>query len=207
MRALTLFLFLLCFLSLPSRAGEPLFGPKEPVEFETTLIDDPYGFFVEGFTVGLFPTSANDPEPLDLDGSFSAGGGASVGYRFNGVLALRVGGQMIRADSVWIEDIHADVLAYLPRGVSPDQWLPDLVKIPDFASAQFYLVIGGGAQHSVGGWDSLLRAGVGVEMPLTENIQGVNYMLEAVWNVVGIGTNDENLDPYPTIRTGIRLAF
>ena len=181
-------------------------GEKAVIEETPVVFPEPTGFFIDGYTSGLFPTGANTPDPLDLEGSFSTGGGAAFGYRFNKVVALQLSGEIFRADSVWIESYMLTIHAYLPSEANPN-FLSGLISVPDIAGSKFYLIAAGGAQRYDGNWNSLVQGGIGVEMPISENFGGAWYFLEGLYNLPGIATSDAPLDPYVTARTGIRLKF
>ena len=83
--------------------------------------------------------------------------------------------------------------------------LPDFIKMPYFNRSRIYLMLGGGMQATGNKWDSLLRAGAGIEMPITRD-SNIMYFVDGHWNVVGIATNT-NADPYVTARTGFRIPF
>ena len=187
-------------------AGEPYFGPKEPV-LELEPVTDPYGWFVDGFTVGIFPTGANEPTPVDIDGPFSAGGGAMVGYQFNDVLAVSIGGDIAKLDGAWMEHYELNIKGYLPRGMDTSSFMPGLIRLPDFATSQFYLLLGVGAQRFDSQWDTLLKGGIGVEMQITPNFPDALYFLEGYYALTGIATSDSTFDPYIGARTGLRLRF
>ena len=196
--------FLLSFSHAGQAGGKetlPLFGPIQ----DYSPPPPSAGFYLEGYTAGLFPTDDNRPEPLATDANFSSGGGAGFGYQFNEVVSVGVSGQAIRVGSGWIQDITLDVKAYLPQGDALEGLFPDLISFPDIRGARLYLLLGAGAQYRET-WDSLLRAGGGVEFPLSETLGPIRFYLEATYNVVGIGRGSE-LDPYPSARSGIRFSF
>jgi len=177
--------------------GEPEVIDLEPVP----VFSD--GIFVEGYTTGLFPTGASNQATGD-----ALGGGMSFGYKFHDLLGVSASGQWFYAGGVTSQQYTVDTLLFLPHGtgqVAEFQLLPDFIKVPYFAESRIYLLLGGGTQARGNKWESLLRAGVGVEMPLLEG-KPYRYFVDGTWNVVGISTNTE-VEPYAVVRTGVRIPF
>lgn len=202
----------LLFVGHSARAEDPLFGPTNTLLGKTVVVEqdvsvsvDRTGWFVDGYTTGLFPTGANTPEPVDVSG-VTAGGGAMIGYRFNDVIAVSVGGDVAKLDGAWMEHYMLDVKAYLPKEADPSVFMPDFVILPDLNTAQFYLLLGVGAQRYDTQWDTLIKGGLGVEMMITPKFEDAFYFIEGYYLLPGIATSS-TFQPYVGARTGIRLRF
>lgn len=206
MKFTSFFVAALFFLPHVYAGDETLFGPKEPV-IELPVVEDPRGWFIDGFSVGIFPTGANEPTPVDLSSPFSAGGGAMLGFRFNDTVAASLGADITKLDGAWMEHYELNIKAYLPRGVEPGKFMPNLIKLPDFETAQFYMLLGVGAQRYDTQWDTLVKGGIGVDMLISPNFPDALYFLEAYYVLTGISTSDPIFQPYVGARTGIRLRF
>lgn len=185
---------------LTARSGE------SPIVVEGSPSVDDIGFYVDGFSTGFFPTAGNDPLPYsEFDAQSAFGGGAMLGYKFNDQVSVAAGGQLVRSGATWLEQYHLDLMVYLPSEAGLP-FFEEFISIPDLGNAQVYLLLGAGVQRVKGSWDSLLRAGLGTEMPILEDKPNFLYFVEGTYNVIGIGS--ESLwGPYVMMRTGIRIHF
>lgn len=205
----SIFMVGLLFLVPMAHAGDEVVIPKPNVKavIDDVVADTSY-FFADVHSSGFFPTGANQPLPLaDYDASKAVGGGAALGYRFNEVLALSVSGQWIRTTGVTLQHYTADLFFYIPREEGSVPWLPDFISIPDINGSQLYGIVGGGWQTGAMEDTWILRAGLGVEMPILPSLGRARYFIDGFWNVPGISSTESGLEPYVTARMGIRIPF
>lgn len=188
--------------------------PGTTVAQDKTVITDPViqevdkmsgSFFADAFSTGFLPTGANQPLALNgVDYDQSVGGGVSIGYQFNPVVSLSIMGQWFWSTNTMVQQYTVDLMVFLPPGEGFNL-LPDFIQVPYAADSQLYAIMGAGVHVTDFDTDSLVRAGLGVQMPLKEGSK-IHFFIDATVNVVGLSGGD-NLEPFVTARSGLRIPF